>query len=264
MTSRSVLMNMTDDQAWTVSRLFGPIAWVMSLFVAGSTFGGVNGTLLTASRLFMCGAREGQMPGILTTIHTERSSILIYTLGVVAIIFNSQVDPSSKRDLPDPDVPLLLVLERPDPAHELRRLLHMALHRGHRALHPLPEMEVPAHGEAHQGQLVHPLQPLHRNNLNLEQVNLFFPILYLILTAIITLLPMIAKPVETAIGFCMILASVPVYIVFLVWKGKPKWLGNILGEGTNWLQRLLVVMPQVKNYIQNGKFSDPRFQEKTE
>ena len=34
----------------------------------------------------MCGAREGQMPGILTTIHTERSSVLIYTLGVVAII----------------------------------------------------------------------------------------------------------------------------------------------------------------------------------
>ena len=82
-------------------------------------------------------------------------------------------------------------------------------------------------------------------------MNLFFPILYLILTAIITLLPMIAKPVETAIGFCMILASVPVYIVFLVWKGKPKWLGNILGEGTNWLQRLLVVMPQVNKYIQN-------------
>ena len=86
-------------------------------------------------------------------------------------------------------------------------------------------------------------------------MNLFFPILYLILTAIITLLPMIAKPVETAIGFCMILASVPVYIVFLVWKGKPKWLGNILGEGTNWLQRLLVVMPQVRKYIQ--KFSYP-------
>ena len=203
----------------------------------------------------MCGAREGQMPGILTTIHTERSPILICTLGVVAIIFNSQVNPSSKRDLPDPDVPLLLVLERPDPAHELRGLLYMALHRSHRALHPLPEVEVPAHGEAHQGQLVHLLQPLHHDNLNLEQVNLFFPILYLVLTAIITLLPMIAKPVETAIGFCMILASVPVYIVFLVWKGKPKWLGNILGEGTNWLQRLLVVMPQVKKYIR--KFSYP-------
>ena len=96
-------------------------------------------------------------------------------------------------------------------------------------------------------------------------MNLFFPILYLILTAIITLLPMIAKPVETAIGFCMILASVPVYIVFLVWKGKPKWLGNILGEGTNWLQRLLVVMPQVKKHIQNPKvFLSYGFQEKTE
>ena len=57
---------------------------------------------------------------------------------------------------------------------------------------------------------------------------------------------MIAKPVETAIGFAMILASVPVYIVFIMWKSKPMWVRNILGEGTNWLQRLLVVMPQVK------------------
>jgi hypothetical protein len=32
------------------NRLFGPVAWVMSIFVACSTFGGVNGTLLTASR----------------------------------------------------------------------------------------------------------------------------------------------------------------------------------------------------------------------
>lgn len=77
------------------------------------------------------------------------------------------------------------------------------------------------------------------------RVHLFFPFLYLILTCVITLLPMLAKPVETAIGFSMILASVPVYLVFIYWKNKPRWMAEITGEGNNWLQRLLVVLPQV-------------------
>ena len=56
------------------NRLYGSMAWVMSLFVACSTFGGVNGTLLTASRLFMVGAREGQMRALLTCIHVRRAT----------------------------------------------------------------------------------------------------------------------------------------------------------------------------------------------
>ena len=56
------------------NRLYGSMAWIMSVFVACSTFGGVNGTLLTASRLFMVGAREGQMPGLLTCIHVDRAT----------------------------------------------------------------------------------------------------------------------------------------------------------------------------------------------
>jgi len=191
------------------NRLFGPIAWVMSIFVACSTFGGVNGTLLTASRLFMCGAREGQMPGILTTIHTERStpvpSVICLTLMCLCYLCSSD---------------LILLMNYVGFSTWLSigaTVLCLPYLRW-----KCPHMERPI------------------------KVNLFFPILYLVLTAIITLLPMIAKPVETAIGFAMILASVPVYIVFIMWKSKPMWVRNILGEGTNWLQRLLVVMPQEK------------------
>lgn len=62
------------------------------------------------------------------------------------------------------------------------------------------------------------------------RVNLAFPIVYLIATVFVTVVPMIASPVETGYGILMILTSIPVYLIFIAWKNKPKWFQSTMGK----------------------------------
>lgn len=59
---------------------------------------------------------------------------------------------------------------------------------------------------------------------------LVFPIVYLIATVFVTVVPMYASPVETGYGILMILSSIPVYLVFIAWKSKPIWFQKSMGK----------------------------------
>lgn len=76
-------------------RIFGSMAWTIPVFVALSTFGAVNGILLTSSRLFYAGACEGQMPEILTMIQIHRMTptpaVLIMALLSMLYLMSSDI-----------------------------------------------------------------------------------------------------------------------------------------------------------------------------
>lgn len=84
---------------------------------------------------------------------------------------------------------------------------------------------------------------------NLERpikVSLIWPILYLLATFFVTVVPMVASPVESGIGVLMILTSVPVYLIFILWKDKPHCFMKTTQSITVMLQRLLVVVGKSK------------------
>merc|ERR1712106_350745 len=78
------------------------------------------------------------------------------------------------------------------------------------------------------------------------KVNLFFPVIYVLATLFITVVPMISTPVETAIGLGIIATGIPVYFIFIVWKDKPVFIKKMICGVTMCLQKLFVVVPPPK------------------
>ncbi|KAI4490432.1 hypothetical protein M0804_003376 [Polistes exclamans] len=166
------------------NHLFGVMAWTIPVFVALSTFGAVNGILLTSSRLFYAGACEGQMPEILTMIQVSRLTPTPAVICMLSIGVSVLCLPWLRWAQPN--------LPRP------------------------------------------------------IKVNLAFPIVYIIATLFVTVVPMYITPLETGYGCLMISSSVPVYFGFIAWKNKPKFFVKAVVGTTRFLQKIMVVVGKSK------------------
>lgn len=186
-------------------RVFGMFAWTIPVFVALSTFGAVNGILLTSSRLFYAGACEGQMPEILTMIQIQR---LTPTPAVLIMALLS-----------------MLYLTSSDIFALINYVGFATWLSIGAAVLCLPWLRWK------QPNLPRPIK-----------VNIFFPIFYLLATIFVVVVPMIASPKETGYGCLMILSSIPVYCIFIAWRNKPKWFNHTMGGFTQSLQKLMMVV----------------------
>ncbi|KAK8780730.1 hypothetical protein V5799_017928 [Amblyomma americanum] len=190
-------------------KLYGYMAWIVPVFVALSTFGGVNGILFTSSRLFYAGAEQGQMPRLLCMISINR---LTPSPAVLAMCLLSLVYLCSS------DIFALITYVG------FATWLAIGL-----AVATLPYFRWKAPN------LKRPIK-----------VNLIWPIIYLIATVFITIVPMIAEPVQTGFGALIIATGAPVYFVFVYWKNKPRWIQGAFDHATMFLQKLLVVVASEK------------------
>lgn len=190
-------------------RLYGKFAFMIPIFVAMSTFGGVNGILLTSSRLFYAGACEGQMPEILSMIQVKKMTPApaVLCVGLLSLVYLCSSD-------------IFRLINYVGFATWISIGLAVFCLPWLRWKHP--EWERPI------------------------KVPLIFPILYILATIFITIVPMIVSPVETGIGILIIATGIPVYFLFVVRKNKTNFEEKMLASCNTSLQKLLVVMPSTK------------------
>uniref|UniRef100_S4RB31 Solute carrier family 7 member 8 n=1 Tax=Petromyzon marinus TaxID=7757 RepID=S4RB31_PETMA len=155
-------------------KLLGPLSVLMPFSVALSTFGGVNGSLFTSSRLFFAGAREGHLPGLLAMIHVERCT------PIPALLFTC--------------VTTLLMLLTSD----MYTLINY-----------VGFINYLFYGVAVAGLLV--LRWTKPDIPRPIKVSVAFPIIYLLFWAFLLVFSLVSEPVVCGVGLAIMLTGVPVY-----------------------------------------------------
>ena len=64
--------------------------------------------------------------------------------------------------------------------------------------------------------------------LNEFQVNIILPLFYLVICAFLIVLPLTTTPSLVGVAMLIISAGIPVYFVFIYWKGKPRCMRKIM------------------------------------
>ncbi|KAF8786972.1 Y+L amino acid transporter 2-like [Argiope bruennichi] len=187
-------------------KVLGVMSWIMPLCVALSTFGGLNGGIFSSSRLFFVGAREGHLPRIVSMINVQHSTptpSLIF-LAIMTIFY-----------LWVGGIYVLINFTSFIEALFITLTISALLYLRIRA----PKMDRPI------------------------KVSLFFPICFLLIGILLVILPFFQDFFETGIALAITLSGIPVYVVFVMWKNKPRWMVAFSDWCTDFTQKFLLCAP---------------------
>lgn len=200
----------TEATALTFAeKTLGSFAWVMSLFVSLSCFGGLNGCILSSSRMFFAAANRGHLPDVLSMIHVTQSTPM------PAIIFGCLL---SLAMLMVKDVYALINYLT------FAEFLFVGL-----AITVIPYMRWK------QPNLCRPVS-----------VPLPLAILFILICGFLIVVPLIDDPATNGWGIAIIGAGIPVYWFGVLWKpeDKPILIQETMRDLTVATQKLLVCVPE--------------------
>uniref|UniRef100_A0A8C5HB37 Solute carrier family 7 member 8b n=1 Tax=Gouania willdenowi TaxID=441366 RepID=A0A8C5HB37_GOUWI len=182
-------------------KLLGVMSWIMPIAVALSTFGGVNGSLFTSSRLFFAGAREGQLPRLLAMIHITRCT---------------------------PIPALLFTL--------ISTMLMLCTSDIYTLINYVGFINYLFYGVTVAGQIVLRIKKPHMHRP--IKVSLVWPVIYLLFWAFLLAFSFYSEPIVCGIGLAIMLTGVPVYFLGVHWEKKPQCFGFVMGKITHLCQKL--------------------------
>ncbi|KAL7876439.1 hypothetical protein AOLI_G00114020 [Acnodon oligacanthus] len=188
-------------------KLLGVMSWIMPISVALSTFGGVNGSLFTSSRLFFAGAREGHLPRLLAMIHVNRFT------PIPALLFTC-----------------------------ISTLLMLCTSDIYTLINYVGFINYLFYGVTVAGQIV--LRIKKPDLYRPIKVSLAWPVIYLLFWAFLLIFSLYSEPMVCGIGLAIMLTGIPVYFAGVYWENKPKRFSSFVAKMTRLGQKLcLVVYP---------------------
>ncbi|CAI5448887.1 unnamed protein product [Caenorhabditis angaria] len=192
------------------NKLYGRFSFIMPLCVACSTIGSANGVIFTSSRLFYSGAREGQMPLVLTMINKNTRTPIpaVILTGLLSIMY------------------LVMSKDVYQLINYIQISYWLAIGTAIAALFWLRKTMPDAP------------RPI--------KVPLIWPAIFLAGCIALVVIPIAAAPKDTGIGLLIMLSAVPVYVIFISWKNKPKFFERFIESSTLFIQKLFMVCDDSK------------------
>lgn len=174
-------------------KVFGPMAWVIPVFVAISTFGGINGIIFTSARLFAIGAEESHLPSLFALVHIKQKTLIPSLLVLCAISIGMLFA----------DIFYLINLS----SHAYWLCITAAIIALLWLRRTQPDLARPI------------------------RVNLLVPIVFLVFCLALVITPLFTKFWEFFFGLVLTLSGIPLYFVCIKWRQTTKHVFQPIADG---------------------------------